>query len=147
MKNKGYAKFFTNGAFPWPQTILKQLEEWHVFVSCDQSGETLRAASTLDILGANKVNYGKFGSGKLLPEEPQGSLLLVQREPGRRDCQAGSCKYVWKVPTIKFRNLISKIPFWWNVDYRKQGPHSPIHLIIITKPLPEYLLTSGPEES
>ena len=23
----------TNGAFPWPQTVLKQLEEWHVIVS------------------------------------------------------------------------------------------------------------------
>ena len=34
----------TNGAFPWPQTILKQLEEWQVIVSCDQLGETLRAA-------------------------------------------------------------------------------------------------------
>ena len=40
----------------------------------------LRPAPTLNILGANKVNYGKSGSGKLLPEEPQGSLLLVQRE-------------------------------------------------------------------
>ena len=37
----------TNGPFPWPQTILKQLEEWHVIVSCDQSGETLQAAPTL----------------------------------------------------------------------------------------------------
>ena len=37
----------TNGAFPWPQTALKQLEEWHVIVSCDQLGETLRAAPTL----------------------------------------------------------------------------------------------------
>ena len=37
----------TNGAFPWPQTVLKQLEEWHVIVSCDQLGETLRAAPTL----------------------------------------------------------------------------------------------------
>ena len=27
----------TNGAFPWPQTILKQWEELHVIVSCDQS--------------------------------------------------------------------------------------------------------------
>ena len=26
----------TTGAFPWPQTILKQLEEWHVIVSRDQ---------------------------------------------------------------------------------------------------------------
>ena len=26
----------TNGVFPWPQTILKQLEEWHVIVSCNQ---------------------------------------------------------------------------------------------------------------
>ena len=34
----------TDGSFPWPQTILKQLEEWHVIVSCDQSRETLRAA-------------------------------------------------------------------------------------------------------
>ena len=33
-----------NGAQPWPQTILKQLKEWHVF--CDQSGETLTAAPT-----------------------------------------------------------------------------------------------------
>ena len=32
-----------------PQTILKQLEEWHVIVSCDQLGETLRAASTLPL--------------------------------------------------------------------------------------------------
>ena len=37
----------TNGAFPWSQTILKQLEEWHVIVSCDQLGETFRAAPTL----------------------------------------------------------------------------------------------------
>ena len=37
----------TNCVFPWPQTILKQLEEWHVIVSCDQLGETLRAAPTL----------------------------------------------------------------------------------------------------
>ena len=28
------------------QTILEQLEEWHVIVSCDQLGETLRAAPT-----------------------------------------------------------------------------------------------------
>ena len=27
-------------------------------------------------------------------------------------------------------NLISKIPFWCNVDYRKQGPHSPIDLTL-----------------
>ena len=26
----------TNGVFPWPQTLLKQLEEWHVIVSCNQ---------------------------------------------------------------------------------------------------------------
>ena len=40
----------TNGAFPWPQTILlKQLEEWHVIASCDQLGETLRAAPILQI--------------------------------------------------------------------------------------------------
>ena len=32
---------------PWPRTILKQLEEWHVIVSCDQFGETFRAAPTL----------------------------------------------------------------------------------------------------
>ena len=37
----------TNGAFPWPQAILKQLEEWHVIVSCDQFGETARVAPTL----------------------------------------------------------------------------------------------------
>ena len=37
----------TNGAFPWPQTILKQLEEWHVIVFCDQLGVTLWAAPTL----------------------------------------------------------------------------------------------------
>ena len=30
----------TNGAFPWLQTILKQLEEWQVIVSRDQLGET-----------------------------------------------------------------------------------------------------------
>ena len=36
----------TNGAFPRPQTILKQLEEWHVILSRDQLGETLRAAPT-----------------------------------------------------------------------------------------------------
>ena len=36
--------------FPWPQTIpwiLKQSEEWHVFVSWDQLWETLQAAPTL----------------------------------------------------------------------------------------------------
>ena len=33
----------TNGAFPWLQTILK----WRVIVSCDQLGETFRAAPTL----------------------------------------------------------------------------------------------------
>ena len=31
---------------PWPQTILKQLKEWHVIVFRDQSGETLGAAPT-----------------------------------------------------------------------------------------------------
>ena len=36
-----------NGAFSGPQTILKQLEEWLVIVSCDQLGETLRTAPTL----------------------------------------------------------------------------------------------------
>ena len=35
------------GVFHWPQTILKQLQEWHVIVSCDQLGETLRAVPTL----------------------------------------------------------------------------------------------------
>ena len=30
----------TNGAFPWPQTILKQLEERQVIVSRDQLGDT-----------------------------------------------------------------------------------------------------------
>ena len=39
----------TDGAFPWPQTILKQLEEWHVNVFLDQSGETFRAAPTLPL--------------------------------------------------------------------------------------------------
>ena len=39
----------TDGAFPWPQTILKQLEEWHVNVSLDQLGETFRAAPTLPL--------------------------------------------------------------------------------------------------
>ena len=36
--------------FPWPQTIpwiLKQLEEWHVFVSWDKLREALQAAPTL----------------------------------------------------------------------------------------------------
>ena len=28
-------------------TILKQLKEWHVIVSCNQLGETLQAAPTL----------------------------------------------------------------------------------------------------
>ena len=28
--------------FPWPQTILKQLEEWHAIVSCNQLGATFR---------------------------------------------------------------------------------------------------------
>ena len=37
----------TNGMFPWPQTIITQLKEWHVIVSCNQLGETLRAAPTL----------------------------------------------------------------------------------------------------
>ena len=62
-ENNVYAKFWSdkqrvlwyvmvfsgvaNGAFPGPQTILKQLEEWHVIVSCDQLGETLRTAPTL----------------------------------------------------------------------------------------------------
>ena len=31
-------------SFPDPQTILKQWEERHGIVSCDQLGETLRAA-------------------------------------------------------------------------------------------------------
>ena len=33
-------------AFPWLQTKLKELDEWHVImiVSCDQLGETIRAA-------------------------------------------------------------------------------------------------------
>ena len=35
------------GVFHRPQTILKQLEEWHVIVSCDQLGETLPAVPTL----------------------------------------------------------------------------------------------------
>ena len=34
--------------FPDP-TILKQLEEWHVIVSCDQLGETFRAAPMLPL--------------------------------------------------------------------------------------------------
>ena len=37
----------TNGAFPRPQTIITQLKEWHVIVSCNQLRETLRAAPTL----------------------------------------------------------------------------------------------------
>ena len=48
----------TNGAFPWPQTILKQLEEWHVIVSRDQLGETLQAAPTL--LYKLVLNSSKF---------------------------------------------------------------------------------------
>ena len=33
-------------------------------------------------------------------------------------------------------NLISKIPFWCIVDYRKRGPHSPIHLTLpVNRPL------------
>ena len=32
--------------WPWSQTILKQFEEWDVIVSCDQLGETFRAAPT-----------------------------------------------------------------------------------------------------
>ena len=39
----------TNGAFPWPQTTLKQLKEWHFIVSCDQLGEILRTAPTLPL--------------------------------------------------------------------------------------------------
>ena len=34
----------SHSAFPWPQTILKQWEDWHVIVSCNQLGETLKAA-------------------------------------------------------------------------------------------------------
>ena len=33
-------------SFPDPQTILKKWEERHEIVSCDQLGETLRAAPT-----------------------------------------------------------------------------------------------------
>ena len=33
--------------FPDPKTVQKQLEEWQVIVSCDQSGETFRAVPTL----------------------------------------------------------------------------------------------------
>ena len=40
-------------------------------------------------------------------------------------------------------NLISKIPFWCNVDYRKQGPHSPIHLTLpMNRPLLSLCLSS-----
>ena len=48
----------TDGAFPWPKTILKQLKEWHVIVSCNQLGETLRAAPTL--LYRLVLNSSKF---------------------------------------------------------------------------------------
>ena len=51
----------TNGAFPWPQTILKQLKEWNVIVSCDQLGGTLRAAPTL----FNRGEGFFFGGGSL----------------------------------------------------------------------------------
>ena len=43
-----------HGAFPWPQTILKQWKGWHVIVSSDQLGETLRAAPT-QLLSDRKV--------------------------------------------------------------------------------------------
>ena len=35
------------------QTILKQLKEWNVIVSCDQLGETFRAAPTLLLLSCD----------------------------------------------------------------------------------------------
>ena len=47
----------SHGTFPWPKTILKQLEEWHVIVSCDQLAETLRATPTLPIDRATTINY------------------------------------------------------------------------------------------
>ena len=36
-------------------TILKQLKAWHVIVSCDQLGETFRAAPTLLLLSSDQV--------------------------------------------------------------------------------------------
>ena len=42
---------------PWPRTILKQLEEWHVIVSCDQFGETFRAAPTLLLWALDHVTH------------------------------------------------------------------------------------------
>ena len=55
-----------HGVFPWPQTILKQLEEWHVIVSCDQLGETFQATPTL-----------------LIPVCPLGKQLLHFARPGQ----------------------------------------------------------------
>ena len=44
-----------------PQTILKQLKEWHVIVSCDQLGVTWEAAPTpTPAVGINRVSVLKF---------------------------------------------------------------------------------------
>ena len=42
---------------PWPRTILKQLEEWDVIVSCDQFGETFRVAPTLLLWALDHVTH------------------------------------------------------------------------------------------
>ena len=45
----------TSGCPTLTRTILKQLKEWHVIVSCDQLGETFRAAPTLLLLSCDHV--------------------------------------------------------------------------------------------
>ena len=64
-----------------------------------------------------------------------------------RTCQAGALKtrlsgrsmqVCLKSANDQIFNLISKLPFWRNVVYRKQGPHSLIHL---TLPMNRLLLS------
>ena len=83
MKNKGHAKY---GSFSSCSEEKSPMVRFPDPSNTKTIGRMtclcfLRPAPTLNILGANKVNYGKCGSGKLLSEEPRGSLLLVQREP------------------------------------------------------------------
>ena len=53
---------FTYDLFHISLTILKQLKEWHVIVSCNQSGETLQVASTQPCMEAahKRTNWAKF---------------------------------------------------------------------------------------
>jgi len=92
----------TNGTFPWPQTILKQLKEWHVIVSCDQLGETLQAA----------LHYSLFKNPRSCQTKIQFKIKTLNCENDSFSLEEIITSYfflAWSLPEQNFRKRLGRV--------------------------------------